>query len=263
MRVTNNIRKKLIEIVGSEDFTEEPRTLEEYMKDPGNPVLIDPKRSVAIIKPESLDEVKSVVKVLNEEKIPIVPRSCGLDYHGNTIPVVDGAVILDLSKMRKIVELFPTGEEGMCATVEPGVSFEQLQRELDKYDVRIPMPARHPAKATIVSTYANKHPSFRSSWQGLYNFPMLIPSVELVTADGEEFKSGAFYAGMGTVTAVGMGLDRIPHGCLGTSGIITKGVVVMEKKPKIRKIFFAPFDEFVDAAETAKRVLRYSSKEIG
>ena len=122
MRVTNNIRKKLIEIVGSEDFTEEPRTLEEYMKDPGNPVLIDPKRSVAIIKPESLDEVKSVVKVLNEEKIPIVPRSCGLDYHGNTIPVVEGAVILDLSKMKKIVELFPTGEEGMCATVEPGVA---------------------------------------------------------------------------------------------------------------------------------------------
>lgn len=263
MGITSTVRRKLVEIVGLEDFIEETRMLEEYTKDPGNPVMINPKRPVAIIKPESLDEVKRVVKLLNDEKIPIVPRSCGLDYHGNAIPVVEGAVILDLSKMGRIVEVHPTAEEGMCAVVEPGVTFEELQKELDRYDVRIQMPARHPAKATIVSTYANKHPSFRSSWQGLFNFPMYMPTVELVTADGEEFRSGGSHAGTGTFTAMGMGLDRIPLGSLGTSGIITKGVVILERKPKIRKIFFARFDEFEGVAEATTRVLRFSSKEIG
>ena len=259
----DKVKSKLAEAVSSENLIEDTETLAEYVKDPGNPVLIDPKRPVAIVRPQSLREVRKVVRILNEHRVSVVPRSCGLDYLGGTLPLVEDAVILDVSEMKKIVELCPNQNDGMYILVEPGATFEELQTELDKYDVRIPMPARHPAKATIVSTYANKNPSYRGSWQGLYSYPMLLPTIEVVTADGGVLESGGLFAGMPTISGVGMGLDRVPYGNLGTNGVMTKGAAIVELKPKVRKILFAKFDEYEDAAKTASRVLRYSSTEIG
>ena len=263
VRMRDEVRGRITGIVGTKDLLEDIETLERYKKDPGNPVLIEPRRPQVVIKPESTDEVKEVVKILNEERIPIVPRSGGLDYHGNAVPTVEQAVVLDLSKMSKIIDIDPTGEEGMYAEVEPGVTFGQLQDELDKHGVRVPMPARLPQDATIISTWLNRHPTIRGSWQ-TYVFPSLLRNIELVRADGEVYETGGYHVGLKTVIeAVGMGLDRIPFAPLGAIGVATRGVVRIEPKPKIRKLYFAWFDEFGHLIPHVKRTMRYSATEIG
>jgi len=261
--MNNKVITKIVGLVGSEDFLEDAKTLEGYKKDPGNPVMIEPKKPQAVIRAESADEVKEVVRILGEEGIPIIPRSCGLDYHGNTVPIVEGAVILDLSKMNKIISIDSTGEEGVHAEVEPGVTFQQLQDELDKQGARVPMPARLPQEATIISTWLNRHPTIRGSWQ-TYVFPQLLRNIELVTSSGEFYKTGGYHVGLpGVIEAIGMGLDRIPFAPFGSLGVATKGIVRIEPKPKIRKLYFALFGELERVITPVKRTLRYSAREIG
>jgi FAD/FMN-containing dehydrogenase len=263
MTLSAQLQQNLASVLGSGNLLTDAADLAKYGRCAGNPVLLEGKAPAAAAVPLTIEQVKETVRLLAGEKVPMVPWSCGLDHHGNAVPAVEGAVILDVSEMRQLVELYPTPAEGMYAVVEPGVSFAQLQQELDGHGLRVPMPARHSSQASILSTYVNKHPSWRSSWQGLYSFPLLLPTVELVTADGQEFRSGAFASGIGTISAVGMGLDRLPLGSLGTSGVMTKAVVILEKQPAIRRLYFCRFDELEDAVNAAKRLLRYSSMEIG
>ena len=109
----------------------------------------------------------------------------------------------------------------------------------------------------------NRHPTIRGSWQ-TYVFPQLLRNIELVPADGGFYKTGAYYAGLpGVIEGIGMGLDRIPFAPLGAIGVATKGVVRIEPKLKIRKLYFALFDELKHIAAPVKRTMRYSSTEIG
>ncbi|MBU1672705.1 MAG: FAD-binding oxidoreductase [Actinobacteria bacterium] len=263
MGIASEVFERLAGTVGPGGLITDRGTLESYAADAGSPVMIEPRVPAAAVRPGSFEQVVEVVRTLSDFKVPTVPRGCGLDYHGNAVPLVEDSVVVDLSGMTGVPDLKASAEGGMYAVVEPGVTFEMLQSVLDEKGMRIPMPARRPASATIISTYANNHPTFRSSWQGNYNFPMIIPTVQLVTAGGSVIESGGFHTGAMTISSTGMGLDRIPYGSLGTGGIITAAAVLFERKPRIRKIAFARFEELADACAASKRLLRYSSKEIG
>ncbi len=59
-----------------------------------------------------------------------MPWSTGINVRGLTIPEFQGSILLDLSRLNKIVEI---NEEMMTATVESGVTFALLTWEAKKY----------------------------------------------------------------------------------------------------------------------------------
>jgi glycolate oxidase len=72
---------------------------------------------------ETVEQVQEVVKLANKTLTPLIPYSSGKNLHGATIPD-QGGVILNLSKMNKIIEI---DEENWFVIVEPGVTYQQLQ----------------------------------------------------------------------------------------------------------------------------------------
>lgn len=81
-----------------------------------------------VVKPASREEVQACVRVANEQGIPLYPISRGGNAgYGSRAPTADQSVILDLSRMNRILEF---NEELAYVTVEPGVSFLQLFRFL-------------------------------------------------------------------------------------------------------------------------------------
>ena len=89
------------------------------------------ERSVpAVLRPASTAEVEALVRVANEQRVPLYPVSCGKNWGmGSRLPVQNGSVIVDLSRMNRIREL---NAEHHYAVVEPGVTQGQLHRALQE-----------------------------------------------------------------------------------------------------------------------------------
>jgi 4-cresol dehydrogenase (hydroxylating) len=88
------------------------------------------RQVVAVLKPETLEDVQKVVGIANQHKVPLYPISCGKQWGmGSRLPVQDGAAIVDLARMNQIIEV--SGKHHY-AIVEPGVTQQQLLDYIDK-----------------------------------------------------------------------------------------------------------------------------------
>jgi len=85
----------------------------------------------AAVAPANVEEVRAIVRLANEYKIPLWPVSRGKNLgYGANAPRMAGTVVLDLGRMNRVLEL--DTELGYCV-LEPGVGFfdlyEHIQRE--------------------------------------------------------------------------------------------------------------------------------------
>ncbi|MCZ2291851.1 MAG: FAD-binding protein, partial [Burkholderiales bacterium] len=75
---------------------------------------------------ESTEDVAAVVKLADQYEVPVIPFGVGSSVEGHLL-AIQGGVSIDLSRMDKIVKLHA---EDMTVTVQPGVTREQLNREI-------------------------------------------------------------------------------------------------------------------------------------
>ena len=85
-------------------------------------------KAEAVVFPLTTEEVSGVLKFANENEIPITPRGAGTNLVGSTVPL-NGGIVLDLSKMNKILEL---DKETFTLTVEPGVLLKDVQSYVEE-----------------------------------------------------------------------------------------------------------------------------------
>ncbi|MES2302592.1 MAG: FAD-dependent oxidoreductase [Pseudomonadota bacterium] len=79
------------------------------------------------LAPANAEEVREVVRIANQYRVPLWPISRGKNFgYGGSAPVMRGAVVLDLSRMKKIEVDAETG----TVLVEPGVGFFDLYDHL-------------------------------------------------------------------------------------------------------------------------------------
>ncbi len=74
-------------------------------------------RPLAVVIPETADEVIALVRFCHAERLPFVARGSGTSLSGGSLPVADGVVIA-LNRLNRILKLDPAQR---LAVVEPGV----------------------------------------------------------------------------------------------------------------------------------------------
>jgi len=104
---------------------------------PGNAESYAPSAAVA---PQTVEEIQAVLKIANQYKIPLWSFSRGKNLgYGGSAPTMRGTVMLDLSRMKRILEV---DEKLAYCLVEPGVGFfdlfDHLQRNNTKLWMSIP-----------------------------------------------------------------------------------------------------------------------------
>lgn len=82
-----------------------------------------------VVRPESTDEIQEIVRIANRFKTPIIPRGAGCDLSGGAKPIEEGGIVLDLTRMNKVVDL---DEEAMLVTAECGITWGELNAFLMK-----------------------------------------------------------------------------------------------------------------------------------
>src|SRR6185369_14319691 len=80
------------------------------------------KQPLAVVIPETAEEVISLVRFCKEHRLPFVARGSGTSLSGGSLPIADGLVIA-LNRLNRILRLDP---DLRIAVVEPGVVNTQV-----------------------------------------------------------------------------------------------------------------------------------------
>lgn len=81
--------------------------------------------------PGSVEEIQAIVRQARVDGTHLYPFSTGLNWgYGSKSPVVGGAVLLDLSRMNRILNAEHISLDNPVAVIEPGVTQAQLSRFL-------------------------------------------------------------------------------------------------------------------------------------
>jgi len=249
------IKEDLTAIVGATNVSDDPEALLSYSKDcsintPGTPNYI--------ARPKNTDEVQKVVQLANKTGVPIVPISSGIHFNGNTIPV-QGGIVLDMRRMNKILDI---NDRNRMARVEAGVTWEQLQPELEKFDMMAISPLLpHHQKSALIS-HLERDPALIPKFE----YTDALVTVEVVLPEGEIFKTGSasvpgfpdksFAQGVNPSGPGNMMWTRMLQGAQGTLGVVTWGQFKIEYRPKVNKTYFIPFNSVEDAVKVVSRVQR-------
>jgi FAD/FMN-containing dehydrogenase len=140
-------KQKLIEIVGGANVSDDAEALDAHSKDVS---FVNQTKPAYVVKPHSAGEVKQLVGLASETGTPLVPVSSGPPhFRGDTVPSIGGAVIVDLSGMKKIINV---DRPRRVAMVEPGVTFGELIPAVEKEGIRLNMPLLPRATKSVVGS---------------------------------------------------------------------------------------------------------------
>jgi len=183
----------------------------------------------------STAEVAAVVKVCNENKIPVTPRGAGTGLVGGAVPLL-GGVLIDLSKMNKILSY---DLENFVVHVQAGVLLKDLAEDCVKQGLfYAPDPGEKSAcLGGNVSTNAGGMRAVKYGATRDY-----VRAMTVVLPTGEITKFGATVS----KTSSGYSLLNLMIGSEGTLGIITELTLKTMIAPKVAASLIIPFENLDD-----------------
>lgn len=141
-------------------------------------------RPTAVIRPASRDEAAAVVAAAGLARCPVHPISRGRNWGlGSRLPVQDAALI-DLSRLDRILDL---DETNGTARVEPGVTFEALQRALAARGLRHHVPGfGGPVDASVLANALERGEGAGPAGDRFAG----LSDLEIALSTGERFRTG-------------------------------------------------------------------------
>jgi glycolate oxidase len=125
------IIKQLETIVGKDAVLTAKEDLATYAYD-GTTTWSHPPDVVVL--PTTTSQISSIMKLANENRIPVTPRGSGTNISGGSVPI-RGGIVLCTSKMNRILDI---NRANLTATVEPGVVLQDLNNLLAKENLFYP-----------------------------------------------------------------------------------------------------------------------------
>ena len=207
---------------------------------------------VKTIKPKSAAEVQEIIKKANRDKTPLVPVSCGCNLQDTHLPTVKGAVAVDLSGLKGMY--FDTANRNV--TVEPGVTFADIEKQCAKAGLRTLTAIDVPKSASIMTTYLEMMPLYQ--WPKYHPWEML--TMEGYRADGERFATGQMAMEQDRPDKYSWGVSfamvaRLYCMAQGTLGIVTKAAVTLKLANAEAEVLYYPCTTIGKATAALKAFL--------
>jgi 4-cresol dehydrogenase (hydroxylating) len=106
------------------------------------------KVASAAVAPDSAEQVREIVKIANEFRVPLYPISTGRNLgYGGSAPVLSGSVVLDLKRMNRVLEI---DERNAYALVEPGVTYFDLYRYVQERGLKLWIDCPDPGWGSVI-----------------------------------------------------------------------------------------------------------------
>ena len=204
---------------------------------------LDRATPLAVVFPESTEEVVAIVRLCSEHGIPFLARGAGTGLSGGA--VADGSVAISTARMNHILEIDVQNRQ---AWVGPGVVNARLSKETAPHGLHYaPDPSSQNA-CTIGGNVAENSGGPHTLKYGVTTNHVL--ALEVVLPDGEVVTLGGVAA-----DSPGYDLCSAFVGSEGTFGIVTKALVRLTPNPPGVRTALATFDRVSDACRAVTEIL--------
>jgi hypothetical protein len=259
----DGMKQDLIGIVGDAYVLDDPMITEAYAKDESFVLSIKPK---LVVRPGSEAEVQALVEWANKTATPLIPVSSGAPhFYGDTVPSVPGAVMVDLSRMTKILRV---DRRNRMVVIEPGVTYAQLQAELAKEGMRVTPPLYPRANKSVIGSLLERQPTLITRYN--YSLPEPLRNCGVIWGSGQRFFTGDAGWGPPDLEAQwasgGRQVDpkgpaqtdfyRLLTGAQGSYGIVTWASVKCELLADPKKLLFVTAPKLDDLVDLTYRIVR-------
>lgn len=225
----SQIISRLVEIVEEENLNTDPAEIYCYSRDS------TPFQYFAdvIVRPADTTEVSEIMKLANENRIPVYPRGSGTSAAGSPLPV-KGGIIIDLTRMNRILGF---DEENLQVAMEPGVICDDLNEFLQDYGYFFPPDPASSSAATLGGMVANNSAGNRAIKYGktkdwILWLEAVLPSGEIIHTGSNTLKSVSSYD-----------LTKLLCGSEGTLAVFTKIGMRVQPLPETYKTAMFLFDD--------------------
>jgi glycolate oxidase len=230
-------------IVGEENVLVDEENLSKYAHDETEDLKFFPE---VVLKPANANEIAAILKLCNQELIPITPRAAGTGLSGGALPI-HGGVLLSVERLNKIIEI---DERNLQATVEPAVINEFFQNVLAEKSLFYPPDPASKGSCFLGGNIAENSGGPKAVKYGVTKDYIL--NLEVVLPNGEIMWTGANVLKNST----GYNLTQLMIGSEGTLGIVTKIVFRVIPLPKHNLVLLVPFFSAEKACEAVSAVFR-------
>ncbi|WP_098441931.1 glycolate oxidase subunit GlcD [Bacillus sp. es.034] len=240
--ITPDIKNRFLSIVGKDHYRDTPaeKLVYSYDATPNYQSMPD-----AIIVPRSTGEVSAIVKICNENGIPIVPRGSGTNLCAGTCPT-EGGVVLLFTHMNNILEL---DEENLTITVQPGIVTLDLIHAVEAKGLFYPPDPSSMKISTIGGNINENSGGLRGLKYGVTRDYVL--ALEAVLPNGDIIRTGGKLA----KDVAGYDLTRLFVGSEGTLCVITEATLKLVPMPETKQTMLALYQDIEAAAKSVSNII--------
>jgi len=219
-KVDQKVLDQLKNICGEENVVVDKEKLVDYTHDE-YPWFEETYYPEVVVKPQNEKQVSEILKLANQNLIPVTPRGAATGLAGGCVPLY-GGIVLSLENMNKILEI---DKQNFVVVAEAGVPLMKFFKEIEQEGLFFPP---HPGDESamiggVIATNAGgaravKYGVIRNFVRGI---EVVLPNGEIITCGGKLVKNSAGYS-----------LLNLFIGSEGTLGVITKGILSVVSPPK-------------------------------
>ena len=207
--------------------------------------VLEPVLPAIVLMPRSAEDLGQVVRLCQENALPLTVRGAGTNLSGGTVPGRGGAVVLTTA-LNKILEI---NEADLYAVVQPGVVTARLAGAVEAKGLFYPPDPGSMAVSTLGGNVAENAGGLRGLKYGVTRD--YVMGLTFFAATGETVKTGSR-----TVKCVsGYNLAALLVGSEGTLGVISEIILKLIPLPPARQAMMATFSHVGQASETVAAII--------
>jgi glycolate oxidase len=212
------ILRALRELVPAESLVSESVNLAVYETDA---LTAYRQKPLAVVLPETTQQVASVLRYAYRAGLKIVPRGAGTSLSGGAIPVAD-AIVVGLGKFQRILSI---DYENRCVVAQAGVTNLAITHAVEERGFYYAPDPSSQIACTIGGNVAENSGGVHCLKYGLTTHNVL--GVEMVLPDGELVRLGGKHLDAGHYDLLGLTV-----GSEGLLGIVTEVTVRILRRPQ-------------------------------
>ncbi len=202
-------------------------------------------RPLCIVSPTTVEEVSTLLEYANQERLPVVPFGAGSGVCGGVLPA-EGAVVIDLRRMNRILEL---NETALLVRVQAGMMGHTFEAALNNRGYSMGHFPQSIELSTVGGWVATRAAGQYSTRYGCIED--IVLALEVVLPDGRVVGTR-----VGPRAATGPDMRQLFFGSEGTLGVVTQLTVRIFPRPESSVGQSYSFATMHDGLEAVRRIMR-------
>ena len=199
---------------------------------------------MVVVLPNSVDQVRAVMRLCHALKVPVVARGAGTGLSGGALPLA-GGVLLSLAKLKSILSIDPGNRS---ARVQPGVRNLAISEAAAPYGLYYAPDPSSQIACSIGGNVAENAGGVHCLKYGLTVHNIL--KLGVVTVEGDFITVGG-----DALDSPGYDLLALFTGSEGLLGVIVEVTVKLLPIPERAQVILAAFDDVMKAATAVGEVI--------